>query len=88
MPKFYVCLTVMFMHCNWQFSAPLPVLPVLFYIVQVVNGSDISGSCVQLNTTNMNTTLKGIEPGHTYYIAVYAVNAVGDGSKFNITVTG
>ena len=58
-------------------------LPVLYYIVQIISDS---GSDEQLNTTNMNTSLKGIEPGYTYYIVVYAANVVGDGS--NVTVTG
>ena len=69
----------------WKPPVPLLHLPVLYYVIQIVNGSD-SDIDVQINTTNITTSLKGIEPGYTCYIVVYAVNVVGDGP--NVTITG
>ena len=52
------------------------------------NVSD-DGSNQQSIVLTVNMQLEGAEPGQIYYIAVYAVNAVGEGLlAARVTVTG
>ena len=58
-----------------QAPTPIPHLPVLYYIV-----SHNVSSNERVLVLNMSVNLEGTECGQTYYIAVIAVNAVGEGS--------
>ena len=68
-----------------QAPTPIPHLPVLYYIV-----SHNISSNDRIIVFNMSVNLEGAECGQTYYVAVLAVNAVGNGllSTYVFTVTG
>ena len=70
--------------CPLQPPTPGPHFSVLYYIVSHNISED--GRVMVFNTS---TILEGAELGQIYYIEVYAVNAVGEGSmSTRILITG
>lgn len=61
--------------------------PILYY--KITHNIIISGSTVSLtvNCTAINISLEGVPPGH-YYMAVAAVNIIGEGDEYIHLVTG
>ena len=85
--KLYVLLKLQLPYISLQAPPPTPHLPVLYYTVSH-NVSD-DGSDRQSIIHTVSTQLEGAEAGQTYYIVVYAVNAVGEGLlSARVTVTG
>ena len=60
-------------------TPPILLLPVLYYTV--LHNITQSGNVQVINTTNTDFVLQGAEYGNTYFVTVFTVNVVGEGTE-------